>query len=83
MSRRLVTPAVCQSTARSGTRLALVGGEQTADSVTELLGRLDEFKAHVRRVENRAVFEVPEMLAGVLDGALRVGPRCVLAAERV
>ena len=65
--------------------LGLVGSSmrKVRPLVTELLGRLDEFKAHVRRVENRAVFEVPEMLARVLDGASRVGPRCVLAAERV
>ena len=35
-------------------------------SVVELLSRLDEFKHNVRQVENQAIFEVPEILAGIL-----------------
>ena len=51
--------------------LGLVGRSvrQTHPLVTELLGRLDSFKADVRRMENRAVFEVPAILAAILDGA--------------
>jgi len=35
-------------------------------AVQELGSRLDEFKASVRRTENRAVFEVPQILARLL-----------------
>jgi UDP-N-acetylglucosamine:LPS N-acetylglucosamine transferase len=35
-------------------------------AVLELLARLDEFKANVRRIENRAVHELPQILAGIL-----------------
>jgi len=44
-------------------------GRSTRDvrpAVLELLSRLDEFKANVSRIENRAVFEVPEILARIL-----------------
>ena len=37
-----------------------------APAVTELLARLESFKARVRSVRNRAVFEVPDILAGIL-----------------
>ena len=36
-------------------------------AVTELLRRLDEFKANARRIDNRAVFEVPDILAAILE----------------
>ena len=35
-------------------------------AVGELLGRLGELRANVRRLDNRAVFEVPEILADIL-----------------
>lgn len=38
-------------------------------AVDELLDRLDEFRASVRRLDNRALFEVPQILAGILDAA--------------
>jgi 1,2-diacylglycerol 3-beta-galactosyltransferase len=38
-------------------------------AVHDLLVRIDEFKANVARIDNRAVFEVPEILARVLQGA--------------
>lgn len=40
-------------------------------AVVELIGRLDEFKANVRRLDNRAVFEVPAILAGILEASER------------
>jgi UDP-N-acetylglucosamine:LPS N-acetylglucosamine transferase len=36
-------------------------------AVLELLSRFDEFKANVRRIENRAVFKVPGILAKILE----------------
>jgi UDP-N-acetylglucosamine:LPS N-acetylglucosamine transferase len=36
-------------------------------AVLEMLRRLDEFKQRVAQIENRAVFEVPDILAGILD----------------
>ena len=49
-------------------RLGLVARSMSKlrPSVIELLSRLDEFKHSVRQVENRAIFEVPEILAGIL-----------------
>ncbi len=35
-------------------------------SVLDLLPRLDEFKQHVRQIDNRAIFEVPDILATIL-----------------
>ena len=40
-----------------------------ATAVGQLLARLDELRANVRRLDNRAVFEVPEILADVLHRA--------------
>lgn len=37
-------------------------------AVEGVLQRIDEFRAKVRRQDNRAVFEVPEILAGILAG---------------
>jgi len=37
-----------------------------APAVQELSGRLDEFAGRVRRIENRAVFEIPRILSGIL-----------------
>ncbi len=36
-------------------------------AVLEMLSRLDEFKQRVGQIDNRAVFEVPDILAGILD----------------
>jgi hypothetical protein len=40
-------------------------------TVLALLEQLDLYKANVRRIDNRAVFEVPEILAGILDAGVR------------
>ena len=40
-------------------------------TVLALLEQLALYKANVRRIDNRAVFEVPEILAGILDAAVR------------
>ena len=40
-------------------------------ALTELLRRLDEFKANARRIDNRAVFEVPDILAAILEPVAR------------
>lgn len=38
-----------------------------ADAVEELTGRLDEFRDNVRRIDNRALFEIPPLLARILE----------------
>ncbi|AKU11127.1 hypothetical protein AzCIB_1222 [Azoarcus sp. CIB] len=49
------------------------GSFRTIDrAVAQLLDRLDEFRASVRAIDNRALFEVPEMLHGILDEANRI-----------
>ena len=40
-------------------------------TVLALLEQLDLYKANVRRIDNRAVFEVPEILAGILGAGVR------------
>jgi UDP-N-acetylglucosamine:LPS N-acetylglucosamine transferase len=51
----------------NGLGLVLPSFRKIDMAVAEMLGRLDEFKAATRRIDNRAVFEVPEILAGILD----------------
>jgi 1,2-diacylglycerol 3-beta-galactosyltransferase len=36
-------------------------------AVQQLSGRLDEFRTAIRQIHNRAVFEVPEILVGILN----------------
>jgi len=38
-------------------------------AVIDMTQRLDEFRASVARIENRAVFEIPDILSGLLDAA--------------
>lgn len=42
--------------------------------VSQLLGQLDEFRASVRRIDNRALFEIPDILANILQEADRMAP---------
>lgn len=42
--------------------------------VSQLLGQLDEFRASVRRIDNRALFEIPDLLANILQEADRLAP---------
>jgi UDP-N-acetylglucosamine:LPS N-acetylglucosamine transferase len=47
--------------------------------VRSIIARLDEFKANLARIENRALFEIPEILERILEsrelhGALPAGP---------
>lgn len=46
-------------------------------AVAEMLGRLDHFRHKVARLDNRAVFEIPPILASIIDDAerLRSAPR--------
>jgi UDP-N-acetylglucosamine:LPS N-acetylglucosamine transferase len=47
------------------------------NGVDEVIARLDELRSNVARVENRAVFEIPE----ILDGILRAGRPAALPAR--
>src|ERR1035438_2388107 len=38
------------------------------DAVKELLASLDSYRASVAQIENRAVFEIPEILAKIIGG---------------
>jgi hypothetical protein len=44
-----------------------------ASATDELIARLPEFHAATARLDNRAVFEVPELLASLLMRSQRVG----------
>ena len=49
------------------------GSFRTIDrAVAELLSRFEEFRASVRNIDNRALFEVPEILHDILDDAGRI-----------
>ena len=44
-----------------------------AGAVAELTGRLDEFRCNVRKMDNRALFEIPQLLAGILERSRQSG----------
>lgn len=44
-----------------------------AGAVAELTGRLDEFRCNVRKTDNRALFEIPQLLAGILERSRQSG----------
>jgi hypothetical protein len=46
-----------------GAGLVLRNFRGIREAVEELLGALDEYRANVAKIENRAVFEIPELLA--------------------
>jgi UDP-N-acetylglucosamine:LPS N-acetylglucosamine transferase len=43
--------------------------------VRAIIGRLDEFRANLKRIENRAVFEIPQILEGILESGAAHGAR--------
>jgi UDP-N-acetylglucosamine:LPS N-acetylglucosamine transferase len=45
------------------------------DGVAEIIGRLDEFRTSIARIQNRAIFEIPDILEQILnlDGAAGIG----------
>ena len=53
----------------TGTGLVLRSWRSIAPAVAELLQRLPEFQARVASIDNRAAFELPEILAGLLEAA--------------
>ena len=42
-----------------------------APAVESLLANLDRYRANVAKIENRAVFEIPDILAGILESSQR------------
>jgi 1,2-diacylglycerol 3-beta-galactosyltransferase len=51
----------------NGLGLVVRSMRKVRPAVLEMLSRLDEFKQRVGQIENQAVFEVPDILAGILD----------------
>jgi UDP-N-acetylglucosamine:LPS N-acetylglucosamine transferase len=51
------------------------------EAVTDLAGRLEEYHSAIRKIQNRAVFEVPEILLGILQAA-RAPRRQVVRSTR-
>jgi UDP-N-acetylglucosamine:LPS N-acetylglucosamine transferase len=54
--------------------------------VTHVTARIDDYRASVRRIHNRAVFEIPEILERILAAPVRVGVDVIQhfrAAERL
>ena len=50
-----------------GVGLVLPGFRKIGDAVAEMRQRLPAFRERLRSIENRAVFELPEILAGILE----------------
>ncbi len=49
-----------------------------AEAVEELSGRLDEFRDNVKKIDNRALFEIPPLLASILEQSQQ---SCTLASR--
>ncbi|MDE1949928.1 MAG: galactosyldiacylglycerol synthase, partial [Burkholderiales bacterium] len=64
-----------------GVGLVLPGFNTLADAVPKLIAQLPQLRERVHRLDNRAVFEVPELLARLL--AARVRPRSQEIREAV
>jgi 1,2-diacylglycerol 3-beta-galactosyltransferase len=63
----------------NGAGIVLGSFRRVEAGVRSIIARLDEFKANLARIENRAVFEIPEILESILEsrvphGALPAGP---------
>ncbi len=54
---------------QTGVGLVLNSARSIAPAVDDMIRRLPEFRERVRRIDNRAVFEVTEILAGLLHAA--------------
>ena len=52
---------------RNGLGIVLKSFKHAHEAVHQLLDKLDEYKSNVRRQDNRAVFEVPAILEGILQ----------------
>ena len=63
-----------------GLGMVLRSFRMIAPAVQELSGRLDQFAGRVRRIENRAVFEIPRILSGILAGSPQ--RRCATSRRR-
>jgi UDP-N-acetylglucosamine:LPS N-acetylglucosamine transferase len=50
-----------------GAGVVLPNFREIRDAVTKMLGALDEYRANVAKIENRAVFEIPEILSRILE----------------
>lgn len=50
-----------------GAGIVLPNFRRIREAVEEMLRSLDKFRANVAKIENRAVFEIPEILARLLD----------------
>jgi 1,2-diacylglycerol 3-beta-galactosyltransferase len=57
----------------NGAGIVLESFRDVDAGVRSIIARLDEFKANLARIENRAVFEIPEILERVLESAARPG----------
>jgi 1,2-diacylglycerol 3-beta-galactosyltransferase len=63
----------------NGAGIVLESFSLVDEGVRSIIARLDEFKTNLTRIENRAVFEIPEILERILEspalhGSLRAGP---------
>ena len=56
----------CEWVVEKRVGIVLPSFRKVKEGVRELLSRLDEFRASVARIENRAIFEIPEILERLL-----------------
>jgi repressor of nif and glnA expression len=52
-----------------GAGVVLRNFREIDEAVKKLLNRLDEYRAQVSKIENRAVFEIPDILNEILERA--------------
>ena len=58
--------------------IVLPNFRDVAPAVEQMLANLDQFRASVKKIENRAVFEIPEILDGILTGTHLAGTASTL-----
>jgi UDP-N-acetylglucosamine:LPS N-acetylglucosamine transferase len=57
----------------NGAGIVLESFRYVDEGVRSIIARLSEFKANLARIENRAVFEIPEILGRILESPARHG----------
>jgi 1,2-diacylglycerol 3-beta-galactosyltransferase len=54
---------------QNGVGVVLDSFRSVRAGVDEVIRHLDAFRSRIARIENRAIFEIPEIIAGLLDEA--------------
>ncbi len=66
----------------NGAGIVLESFRSVDEGVRSIIARLDEFKANLARIENRAVFEIPQILERILESRALQGARAAAPGTR-